>query len=158
MNATSRCWHRAELLKSLRRGAQCLYLLTACHLWQMCLCADYQQNMWCVDVSVYYSPNSFRLVRNLLSFNNLMDGNIITLDRFQRWSVVSGQFVFTPIPCTCKMILKYSYNIYIILYIIYIIKFILTIFPLHAYCPIFNWPLTTDCLFLKMVDSFLDDF
>jgi hypothetical protein len=23
-----------------------------------------------------------------------MDGNIITLDRFQRWSVVSGQFVF----------------------------------------------------------------
>ena len=34
--------------------------------------------------------------------------------------------------------------IYIILYIIYIIKFILTIFPLNAYCPIFNWPLTTD--------------
>ena len=29
-------------------------------------------------------------------------------------------------------------------YYIYIIKFILTIFPLHAYCPIFNWPLTTD--------------
>ena len=33
-------------------------------------------------------------------------------------------------------------KIVIIIYII--IKFILTIFPLNAYCPIFNWPLTTD--------------
>ena len=41
------------------------------------------------DVSVYYSPNSFPLVRNLLSFNNLIDGNIITLARSK---VVSGQW------------------------------------------------------------------